>query len=112
MAGFAGSLLLAAFAATAHAQTLAQSLPEPTALIDQQRCMFCHTHDAPFLAPSFQQIAARYRGQPDAAAMLEDKLRRGGRAHWGDAPMPPPAERGGPLSADDARILVRWVLSQ
>lgn len=86
--------------------------PEPMELIDQQHCMFCHTVDAPFLAPSFRQIAEHYRDKPDAADMLEQKLRLGGKAHWGDTPMPPPAERGGPLSPQDARTLVDWVLAQ
>ena len=87
---------------------LAQS--EPSALIDQQHCMFCHTNDAPFLAPSFQQIASRYRDDPQAQTMLEHKLRAGGRAHWGDMAMPMPAERGGALSPEDAHVLVEWVL--
>lgn len=85
---------------------------EPTALVDQQHCMFCHTRDAPFLAPSFQQIAERYRDVPNAQFMLEHKLRLGGKAHWGDMSMPLPADRGGPLSAKDAHVLVKWVLSQ
>ena len=93
-------------AGPAHAQS------EPTALIDQQHCMFCHTVDAPFLAPSFQQIAERYRNVPDASVMLEQKLRVGGTAHWGDISMPLPAERGGPLSPEDAHTLVQWVLTQ
>ncbi|NML31197.1 c-type cytochrome [Paraburkholderia antibiotica] len=86
--------------------------PEPTALVDQQHCMFCHMHDAPFLAPSFQQIAERYRDMPNASRMLEQKLRLGGKAHWGDMAMPAAVERGGPLSAEDAHTLVQWVLSQ
>jgi len=44
--------------------------------------------------------------------MLEDKLRHGGKAHWDDMAMPQPAERDGPLSAEDAHMLVVWVLSQ
>jgi cytochrome c551/c552 len=87
-------------------------IDEPTELVDQQHCMFCHTSDAPFLAPSFHQIADRYRDVPDAKAMLEIKLRKGGRAHWGDTPMPLPPERGGPLSAEDAHKLIEWVMSQ
>ena len=86
--------------------------PEPTELIDQQHCMFCHTSDAPFLAPSFHQIAERYRDNPNASTILVEKLRHGGKAHWGDMPMPLPEDRGGPLSAEDARTLVQWVLSQ
>jgi len=81
---------------------------EPTELVDQQHCMFCHTSDAPFLAPSFHQIADRYRDVPNGPAMLENKLRKGGRAHWGDTAMPLPAERGGSLSAEDAHKLIEW----
>ncbi|WP_321845181.1 c-type cytochrome [Paraburkholderia bannensis] len=95
-----------------HGSTVHAQLPEPTELVDQQHCMFCHTADAPFLAPSFHQIAQRYRDKPDAPLMLEDKLRHGGKAHWGDMAMPLPADRGGPLSAEDAHTLIRWVLSQ
>ncbi|WP_042337478.1 c-type cytochrome [Paraburkholderia ferrariae] len=87
-------------------------LPEPTELVDQQHCMFCHTLDAPFLAPSFHQIADRYRTVPNASAMLEEKLVHGGKAHWGDMAMPLPEDRGGPLSPKDAQTLVQWVLSQ
>ncbi|CAN7343872.1 c-type cytochrome [Trinickia sp. LjRoot230] len=96
--------------AAISSQALAQR-NEPTALIDQQHCMFCHTVDAAFLAPSFQQIAERYRNDPNARVMLEHKLQRGGHAHWGDMPMPPPSERGGPLSEQDAHTLVDWVLA-
>lgn len=86
--------------------------PEPTELINQQHCMFCHTIDEPFLAPSFRQIAHRYRDKSGAVQMLERKLRVGGQAHWGNMPMPPSSERGGPLSPEDAHKLVDWVLSQ
>ena len=85
--------------------------PEPDALVDQQHCMFCHTVNSPFLAPSFQQIAEHYRNVPNAALMLEEKLRVGGPAHWGDMAMPVAVDRGGPLSPEDARTLVQWVLS-
>nr|WP_277183278.1 c-type cytochrome [Caballeronia sp. BR00000012568055] len=87
--------------------------PEPTWLIDQQRCMFCHKLDVPHRAPSFQQIANRYRDTAGAEDMLEQKLRKGGEAHWGKNAMPSAIERGGgALSRDDARTLVEWVLSQ
>ncbi|KVD88027.1 cytochrome C [Burkholderia ubonensis] len=101
--------MLTAAAGIDSAQT---SVPDPTELVDSQHCMFCRTPDMPFLAPSFHQIADRYRDVPRAEEQLELKLYLGGRAHWSDAPMPPAAERGGPLSRDDARRLVQWVLSQ
>ncbi|TAM01621.1 MAG: c-type cytochrome [Paraburkholderia sp.] len=105
-------LAATAFAAALGCTHVFAQLPEPTQLVNAQHCMFCHTMDAAFLAPSFRQIAERYRKTPDASAMLEQKLLIGGRAHWGDTPMPPPEQRGGPISRDDARTLVQWVLSQ
>ena len=57
--------------------TQAFAEPEPVALVDQQHCMFCHIVDSPFLAPSFQRIAERYRIVPNAASILEIKLRLG-----------------------------------
>ncbi|WP_248323806.1 MULTISPECIES: c-type cytochrome [unclassified Caballeronia] len=106
---------VASLGASAHC--LAFTTPEPTELIDQQRCMFCHKVDTPFRAPSFQQIADRYRDVPGASDMLAAKLRAGGKAHWGahwsETAMPSAVQRGGgPLSRDDAGKLVQWVLSQ
>jgi len=102
--GVAGLLLAAGSCAFAQG--------EPSALIDQHHCMACHITDEPFLAPSFQQIAERYRKVPDASVMLENKLRLGGKAHWGDMAMPMPVDRGGPISSEDAHTLIQWVLSQ
>jgi cytochrome c551/c552 len=79
----------------------AEIVREPSALVDQQRCMFCHTIDTPFRGPSFRQIADRYRDVPGAADTLEAKLRAGGAAHWGNIAMPSAAQRGGgPLSRE------------
>ncbi|WP_155640561.1 c-type cytochrome [Burkholderia pseudomultivorans] len=90
----------------------AERIAEPTELVDRQHCMFCHTPDRAFLAPAFHDIAGRYRDVPGARAMLVDKLRHGGTAHWGDQEMPLAPERGGPLSDEDAQRLVDWVMSQ
>lgn len=103
-AGIAGLLFVPGGDALAQA--------EPTALIDQHHCMFCHTTNGPFPAPSFHQIAERYRNKRSADVMLENKLRLGGKAHWGDMSMPLSADRGGPISPEDAHTLVQWVLSQ
>lgn len=105
-------LAASAFALLLAATSTALAQSEPTALVDQQHCMFCHTRDAPFLAPSFQQIAVRYRGVPNAQGMLEQKLRVGGKPHWGDMAMPLPPDRGGSITPEDAHTLIQWVLSQ
>lgn len=85
---------------------------EPMDLVNAQHCMACHMIDKPFLGPSFEQIARRYRGDPLAVPTLANKLRNGGPAHWGDIPMPASYDRGGPLTDEQARTLARWVLNR
>ena len=76
-------------------------------LVDPHQCMFCHTADMSFLAPSLHQIAERYRDTPRVEDLLANKPRLGGRAHWGDTAMRLPAERGGSLSSWHAHTLTR-----
>ncbi len=94
---------------TAPAVALAQSAV--AGLIEQQHCMFCHTTDGADLAPSFSQIAQRYRTSAGASVMLEKKLVAGGKPHWGDITMPA-ADPVPQLTDDEAHTLVQWVLSR
>lgn len=85
--------------------------PEAAALVDEQHCMFCHTTEAPRLAPSFPQIAQHYRQVPGAGSALARKLSLEGPAHWGDIAMPV-ADRADPLSPQDAQTVAQWLLTQ
>jgi cytochrome c551/c552 len=80
-------------------------------LIDQQHCMYCHTTEGANLAPSFPQIAQRYRTVPGPSVMLAKKVRNDGKAHWDEITMPD-ADRVAPLSPEQADMVVQWVLSQ
>lgn len=84
-----------------------QALPahaSPQLALDKG-CYNCHGRSAGRNAPSLAQLAAdyaRYRGQPQAAARLAEKLRQGSllghiAAH----------ER---LSADEAQRLMQWLI--
>ena len=102
------AVLVAALAACA---TLA-ALASPAARADQalaqaKACMACHTVDQKRVGPSFKDVAARYAGQPDAAAKLAVKIRSGGKGVWGAIPMP----ANSAVSEADARKLAEWVLT-
>jgi len=60
---------------------------------------------APFARGS--EVAAKYAGQADAAAMLADKVQKGGVGAWGKVPMPPNPQ----VNAADAKALVDWILT-
>ena len=77
------------------------------ALMKKDGCVACHEVDKKLIGPAFQDVAAKYRGDPGAAARLRDKVKKGGTHVWGEAAMPPN------VLASDASIkeLVDWILS-
>ena len=78
-----------------------------SALMGTQDCRNCHLPDTRSAGPAFREIANRYRGHPEAPAKLAAKVRAGGTGVWGDIAMP--AHPG--LSANDAQLLVRYILA-
>ncbi|MGL4603251.1 MAG: c-type cytochrome [Iodobacter sp.] len=70
-------------------------------------CLGCHAIDSKIVGPSYKEVAAKYRGQKDAEAMLMKEVRSGlPGGKWGQIPMP--AQQ---IEEKDLRIIVRWVLS-
>jgi len=76
------------------------------ALAKQQGCLGCHAAGTKLVGPAYQDVAARYKDQPDAVAMLVKSIREGGSGKWGEIAMPPQAQ----LSPAQARQLASWVL--
>jgi len=86
----------AAFALPAHADE---------ALAKKHNCLACHTVDKKMVGPAYKDIAKKYKGQ-NAAAKLQEKVKKGGQGVWGPVPMPPnPAVPDG-----DIKKLVEWIL--
>jgi cytochrome c len=70
-------------------------------------CMGCHAVDRKLVGPSFQQIAAKYKGDAQAQVKLARKVKEGGSGVWGMIPMP--AHQS--ISDADIRAVVDWVLA-
>ena len=77
------------------------------ALAKAKNCLACHAVDKKVLGPSYKDVAAKYAGQKDAAAMLAEKIRSGGVGAWGPVPMPANPK----VSPAEALKLAQWVLS-
>lgn len=78
------------------------------ALAAKGGCAACHAMDKPMIGPTWQAIAAKYKGQADAPARLAAKVRQGSAGAWGKLPMAPvPADK---VSDADLQALVSWVL--
>ncbi|VWC41406.1 cytochrome C [Burkholderia lata] len=70
-------------------------------------CMGCHAVDRKLVGPSFKDIAARYKADPQAVAKLSKKVKEGGSGVWGAIPMPAHPR----MSDADVRSVVEWVLA-
>ena len=79
------------------------------AIYESTGCKACHTIDQKRMGPTYKDVAAKYKGNPDAPAMLAKKIRDGGAGTWGTVPMPAdPADR---ISDEELKIVVAWILS-
>lgn len=99
-----------AFVAVAVAAGLLSAAPAFASadLAKAKNCMACHAVDKKLVGPAYKDVAAKYAGQKDAAAMLAAKVQKGGVGAWGQIPMPPNPQ----VSAEEAAKLVEWVLAQ
>lgn len=52
-------------------------------------CDACHTITTRKVGPSLMEVSKMYKDNPDAAAHLNSKIRKGGAGVWGTMPMPP-----------------------
>lgn len=116
MAGvvFAGSAYAADEASSVPATATVEAAPQTAVLSDEEgkallkknNCLACHTLDKKLVGPGFRDVAARYRGQPEAEAALIAKVSKGGKGIWGSMSMPPQSAK-----PEDVDAMVKYVLS-
>ena len=94
--------LLLATAAVAATPALANE-----ELAKKNACTACHAVDKKLVGPAYKEVAAKYKGDAKAEAMLVDKVKKGGVGTWGQVPMPPNAS----VKDEDVKTLVKWILS-
>jgi cytochrome c len=76
-------------------------------LAQKSGCTSCHALDKKVVGPSYKDVAAKYKGNKDAEALLAEKVKKGGSGTWGPVPMPPNAA----VKDDDVKALVKWILA-
>jgi len=75
-------------------------------LLKKSGCTACHATDKKVVGPAYKDVAAKYKGDAKAAAMLADKVKKGGSGIWGPVPMPPHPQ----VSDADIKTMVTYVL--
>ena len=94
--------LLLAAAAIAATPALANE-----ELARKNACTACHAIDKKLVGPGYKEVAAKYKGDAKAEAMLIEKVKKGGVGNWGQVPMPPNAS----VKDEDITTLVKWILA-
>ena len=98
---------LALFSASASA---ALDDAKAEALMKKSGCAACHTVDKKLVGPAYTAVAAKRKGEKDAAAVMEKSVRAGSKGVYGPIPMPPnPAAK---ISDADLHDLIEWVLTK
>jgi cytochrome c len=98
------TLAAALVAAPAHA---ALDKAQAEAMMKKDGCAACHSIDKKIVGPAYNEVAAKYKGDKNAQAALEKKVKEGGAGVWGQIPMPPNPQ----VPANDVKDLVTWILS-
>ena len=96
--------ILAAAIGMAIASTSALANEE---LAKKNGCTSCHAIDKKLVGPAYKDVAAKYKGDAKAEAMLAEKVKKGSVGAWGQVPMPPNAL----VKDEDAKAVVKWILS-
>jgi cytochrome c len=76
--------------------------------IAKAKCAACHSIEKRVVGPAWKDVAAKYRGKPDAEKTVISHITSGGSFGWNYGVMPP---RG--LGANDEEIaqLAKFILS-
>lgn len=77
------------------------------ALMKKDGCAACHNVDKKVVGPAYKDVAAKYKADKNAVAMLAKKVKEGSTGVWGPIPMPPNAT----TSEADIKELVTWILT-
>jgi len=88
------------------APAVSGAVTDATPLAAKYNCQSCHAVDSKLVGPAYKDVAAKYAGDPDAPAKLEQKVKSGGSGVWGAIPMPP-----NNVPDADLKTLVEWILA-
>jgi len=76
-------------------------------LIAKSDCSTCHKEQEKLIGPAFVDVAKKYTESGAVVDTLANKIIKGGSGNWGTVPMSAHAS----LSLDDARTMVKYILS-
>lgn len=71
-------------------------------------CAVCHDTSKKLVGPTYKEIAAKYKKDPNAAARLAQSVRKGSKGVFGQVPMLPTGTDK--LSDAELKAVIDWIL--
>ncbi|WP_197329285.1 c-type cytochrome [Ralstonia syzygii] len=106
-ASLAAGAVLAGLALPCASVQAAVDAARAQTIANQNACLGCHAANRKLVGPSYQDVAAKYKGDAGAQAKLVKKVREGGLGVWGQIPMPANPK----ISDADLKTVIDWVLA-
>ena len=85
----------------------AETLPPGLELMKKSDCFNCHMVDRKLVGPSYLEVAAKYRNDPEALDRSAKRIVEGSTGVWGEVPMIPHPQHG----IEQSRHMMEWILS-
>ncbi|MFA5665241.1 c-type cytochrome [Castellaniella sp.] len=98
------SLSLLAFGSAVQA---APDYAQVSPILTKNACLACHAVDKKVIGPAYEEVAAKHKGQADAAAVLTKHIKEGSSGVYGPIPMPPNVG----ISDADIAVVVEWLVA-
>lgn len=103
---YAAALSLSVLVMAPAAQA-APDFEQVNTILTNNACLACHAVDKKVIGPAYEEVAAKHKGQADAAAILTKHIKEGSSGVYGPIPMPPNAG----ISDDDIAVVVEWLVA-
>lgn len=95
---------LLALGQAAHA---APEFAQVKEILTKNACLACHAVDKKVIGPAYQDVAAKHKGQANAAELLTASIKGGSSGKYGPIPMPPNVG----ISDADIKTVVEWLVA-
>ena len=99
--------LMVSMAAAACIMFAGAAMAEDMPAAGKTKCGGCHGLDTKKMAPSFMEIAGKYKGDKDAVSKLEANITKGGKFGWNAMMAMPPKGMG--ASDADIKAMAEWI---
>jgi cytochrome c len=103
--------IIASVVAAAGLMVAGSALAVDLPAVGKAKCGACHAVEKEKVGPAFQDVSAKYKGDPDAIAKITASVNKGGKFGWktkSGSAMPP---KGLGASDADIKVMAEFIVS-